>query len=302
VNFAGIAAPILLGLLLAYPTGAAAQNTLLRRALGNTTATLVDSDGDGLDDALEMGQKTSTDLVDTDGDGWNDAEELARGSLGVAHCSQPPTANAAIGSRAYMRDGRLHSTFAIYLHSGSLAGVKLNLGIYTCHTMIPLAPSSYTQFLVVKSIPSHGVGELVLVADVVLSDLPLRRSGAMSIYGTLQVGQTVVSATAINLVSHGGTPIEVIQPNQLAPDGEQQLGPGVLYRPLGGTQTPVQWSTGEICFQQLESVGTHGAVVTQEVTSASCVGGWDGYCDGGNCNSSVGTTLDLIDPAALVGG
>ncbi|MBK8180952.1 MAG: hypothetical protein IPK67_19080 [Planctomycetes bacterium] len=49
-------------------------------------------------------------------------------------------------------------------------------------------------------------------------------------------------------------------------------------------------------------MGTHGAVVTQEVTSAACISGWDGHCDAASCGSSVGTTVDLVDPSALVGG
>jgi hypothetical protein len=100
----------------------------------------------------------------------------------------------------------------------------------------------------------------------------------------------------------GNTPMELIDPAQLAPSAFEQLGPGLLHRPLGGTQPPLSWSTGEICFQHIEAVGTHGAVVTQEVTSATCVSGWDGYCDGSSCVSSVGTTVDVVDPSALIGG
>lgn len=305
MNVVAIGAPILLGLLVVNMVGAAPQVTLQRRpTLSNATTPnfVIDADGDGLDDALEVGQHSAFDRVDTDGDGWNDAEELARGSLSTAYSSQPTPSLASLGARAYMRDGRLHAAFATYVQSGSLAGVKLQLGIYACHTMFPLPASSYSQRMVITSVPTHEAGQLLLVTDVVLPDAPLISTGAMSIYGTLQVGDFVHAAAAINLVMKDGTPTEVLHPNQVAPNGEELLGTGVLYRPLGGSQTPSQWSSGEICFQQMETVGSHGAVVTQEVTSASCVGGWDGYCDGANCSSSVGSTVDLIDPAALVGG
>lgn len=201
-----------------------------------------------------------------------------------------------------MRAGRLHTAFAVYLRSGSLTSVKLNLGIYACHTMFPLPPSTYMQRMVITTVPTHNPGELLLVADVVLPNAPLLRSGAMSIFGTLQIGDFLTSSASINLVLRDGIPTELIGPGQIAPYAEQQLGPGILYRPLGGTEAPASWSSGEICFQRMESVGTHGAVVTQEVTSSSCVGGWDGYCDGGNCASSVGSTVDLVDPSALIGG
>ena len=304
-RFASLGAPILLGLLVATTVGAKPQAQLQARASFANAAKqswILDQDGDGLDNALEFGQHSALDRVDSDGDGWNDAEELARGTLATAACSQPTLSASSVGARSYMRGGKLHTAFAVYLRDSSFANVHLDIGIYANSRMAPLAPSSYVQRMSVITVPTHDAGALVTILDVVLPSAPLIANGKMSIWGTLKIGNEFVSATAINLVMRDGTPSELIQPSQMAPNAEQQLGPGLLYRPLGGTQTPIQWSSGEICFQRMQAVGSHGAVVTQEVTSATCVTGWDGYCDGASCTTSVGTTVDLVDPGALIGG
>jgi len=263
---------------------------------------LQDRDGDGLDDALEAGQCSAVDLVDSDGDGWNDAEELARGSLATVHDSQPEAQAQSIGAAAYMRGGRLHVALALYVQSGSLRGVDLDVGIRALDRMVPLAPAKYSPLAVLTSVPTRNPGELLLVLDIVVPNTPLLRSGAMSVYATMSLRDVVKAAAAVNLVMLGDTPAALIRPAQWSPAAQELLGPGLMHRPLGGTQAPIGWSSGEVCFQQLASVGAHGAVVTQEVTTASCMNGWDAYCDGGSCASSVGTTVDLVDPAALIGG
>lgn len=269
----------------------------------DTTDSLQDKDGDGLDDALELGQNSLTDRADSDNDGWNDAEELARGSLATAYSSQPPERQlVSIGGSAYMRAGKLHVAFASYIRSGSLANANIEIGVLVLKRMVPLAPATYAQHLTVTTVPSHTPGELVMVMDLIVPNIALVRSGKMSVYAKLSVGDFLRSAAAINMVMQGNTPVILLNPSQVAPGAVEQLGPGLLHRPLGGTTPPITWSSGEICFQQVEAVGSHGAMVTQEVSSASCVSGWDGYCDGASCSSSVGTTVDLVDPAALIGG
>ncbi|HTF88314.1 MAG TPA: hypothetical protein VK843_07885 [Planctomycetota bacterium] len=262
---------------------------------------LRDVDGDGLDDVLEAGQYSAADQVDTDVDGWNDAEELARGSLSTAFCSQPNHNSNSIGANAYMRSGKLHVAIAAYIRSGSLENVHVDVGLYSAHMMIQLTPMSYGQHATITTVPTKNPGELLIVTDIIVPMAPLVRTGAMSIFSKMRVENTVCSAAVINLVMHGDIPTALITPAQMSPLAGELLGPGLLHRPLGGT-APASWSSGEVCFQRLESVGTHGAVVTQEVSSAGCISGWDGYCDGGNCASSVGTTVDLVDPAGLIGG
>jgi hypothetical protein len=71
--------------------------------------------------------------------------------------------------------------------------------------------------------------------------------------------------------------------------------------PLSEGDNPVNWVPGEICVQQSSPVGSAGAVLTQEVTSAECQDGWEAACPP-SCASSVGTTFTTIDPAVLIGG
>ena len=299
--------PLLLCSFAAHSAATPAQHSVQRNSahqrLSDTVLdVLQDRDGDGLDDALEAGQFSSADSVDSDNDGWNDAEELARGSLATAAASQPTDHQTSIGSSAYMRAGKLHVALACYLRGGSLTNAELKVGICAAGRMVLLAPSGYAHHATVTTVPTKTPGELLVVTDIIVPYAPLVRLKAMSIFATLQVGDFQHAATAIDLVMQGGTPMVLLDPAQVAPSAYEQLGPGLLHRPLGGSTPPITWSSGEICFQHLESVGTHGAVVTQEVTSASCISGWDGYCDASSCASSVGTTVDLVDPAGLIGG
>jgi hypothetical protein len=263
---------------------------------------LKDRDGDGLDNALESGQASAVDRVDTDYDGWNDAEEIARGSLPTAPVSQPHDLPASIGVRAYMRGDKLHVATAVYVRAGTLANASIEVGVMSNGVATTLPASSYASTATLTTVPTKVPGELLLVTDIIVSKSPLYCTGAMSVYAVLQVEGASRSAAVVNLQMWGGVPMEVISPAQLAPNAADALGPGRLHRPLGGTQIPATWSGGQICFQRMEAVGTHGAVVTQEVATASCVDGWDGFCDAASCSSSVGTTVDTVDPAALIGG
>jgi hypothetical protein len=65
---------------------------------------------------------------------------------------------------------------------------------------------------------------------------------------------------------------------------------------------PSSWTEGQICYQTSSSIawGRDG-VVTQEVTSANCIEGWDTSC-APDCSSAVGGTYTTIDPVTLIGG
>ena len=269
------------------------------RANGESTD---DTDGDGLNNVLEAGLAISPDLVDSDGDGWNDAEEMARKSLPHVHSSVPESAVASVGMQACMLQAKLNVSAAVYLPSASLSETELEFGVYAAGRWVPLPASSYASSLTFATVPTREPGQALVVVSAILPTFPLNRTGAMSVYARLRVEGSVASAAVLNLVLRQLVPMQILTPAEVSPLAEELLGTGLLYRPLGGSQVPSTWTSGEICFQRLESVGTHGAVVTQEVTSASCISGWDGYCDSGSCSASVGTTVDLVDPSALVGG
>ena len=72
--------------------------------------------------------------------------------------------------------------------------------------------------------------------------------------------------------------------------------------PAGGSgDIPSTWSEGAVCFQRSTPVAVNGAVVTQEVVSAACMEGWEGYCPP-TCSASVGSTFSTVDPIGLIGG
>ncbi|MBK8181252.1 MAG: hypothetical protein IPK67_20710 [Planctomycetes bacterium] len=98
----------------------------------------------------------------------------------------------------------------------------------------------------------------------------------MSTFGQLKIGNEVLARTR-GPDAEERIPTELSSPAEVSPAATEKLGPGLIYRPLGGHAGSGHWTPGEICFQQLSPVGTHGAVVTQEVTSAACISGWDGH-------------------------
>ena len=263
---------------------------------------LSDLDGDGLSNTLEAGLSISPDHVDSDGDGWNDAEELARNSLAHVYGSVPGDMDVSVGMEACMIQSKLNVTAAVYLSTAPFSSAALEFGVYAGGRWMPLPVSTYAPSLSFTTVPAREPGHVLVVVNAVLPTFPLNRTGAMSVYAKLRVEGSLVAASAIDLVLRQLVPMQILPPSKVSPLAAQQLGTGLLYRPLGGAQVPSNWTAGEICFQRLESVGTHGAVVTQEVTSATCISGWDGYCDSGSCAASVGSTVDLVDPAALVGG
>jgi hypothetical protein len=45
----------------------------------------------------------------------------------------------------------------------------------------------------------------------------------------------------------------------------------------------------------------NGAIITNEIVSADCMNGWDGFCPP-SCTSTVGSTYETVDPLGLIGG
>jgi hypothetical protein len=95
-----------------------------------------------------------------------------------------------------------------------------------------------------------------------------------------------------------GTSGSIYVPLLPSPDGSGNGGNG---SGSGSGGAPVSWEPGEVCFQRSSTVGVDGAGTTNEVITAECVSGWDGFCPPG-CSSTVGSTFRTVDPLALIGG
>ena len=128
------------------------------------------------------------------------------------------------------------------------------------------------------------------------------------------------SVYTLNLVASGGVLLEATAPPMAqtsgAPGGgaagvssrDSSSSPGSsgqsqgnVYRPLGGgEEIPSSWEPGEICFQATSPVSASGGLVQHVVTEAACEAA-DAYCVPG-CANLAGTTIDFLDPLALIGG
>jgi hypothetical protein len=117
----------------------------------------------------------------------------------------------------------------------------------------------------------------------------------------------VISADALNLASIDGvvveqflTSINSAPPNISLVFGNKTSG---VYKPLGGASKPppATWTSGKICEQKMVVGAVNGPIVLQEVIAADCKDGWASFC-GSDCTASVGQTVQMLDPLALIGG
>jgi hypothetical protein len=312
VRWAAVAA----GAVLAAGAASLALSPEPLAAASTQELSLPDTDGDGLVDELEAGIGSNPDLVDTDNDGWNDGEEFARRSSPVKAFLHPGPLSLTTAINAHVAHEMLFATAAIYAQDGTLDGKTLRLGVYVNGLVITIPPSSYASVAMIHTVPTQTPGELVFVVTLPVSKKALERAGSMSIFSTISVGSgPTVAADAVNLVYQGGVISQLVASNRNGSNGSLPggggggsggsgggSGPGILYKPLGGSNIPANWMPGQLCYQSLSTVGSVGPVVTQEVTSAGCQGGWDGFCDSSNCAASVGSTVEILDPGLLVGG
>ena len=78
-------------------------------------------------------------------------------------------------------------------------------------------------------------------------------------------------------------------------------GVDVIFRPLGtGDDIPQGSTPDQLCEQTTFAVGSSGATVTHLVETSGCESG-SGSC-APTCSDLAGGTIELLDPAALIGG
>jgi len=265
---------------------------------------MADTDGDGLVDELELVLGTSPDFVDSDGDGYSDTEELARKSSPTNAGWVPAAGAVGVGMAASFDGLFLHPVVALYVEDGDLSNKELKMGVLARGSIVHLPLSFFSANSTWTEVAGAQAGAKLFVFDPSIHKSYLMRTGSLSFFATLSVNGKVVAADAINLLCKGGIPVQYFQ---TAPQGSGPpsyalgQGTGGLYTPLSGDSVPMDWTPGEVCAQSLVVVGVSGPIVTQEVVSAACQSGWDGYCDSG-CAATTGTTVDILDPAALIGG
>jgi len=261
-----------------------------------------DLDNDGLADALELRLGTAPDLADTDGDAYSDAEEVARGSVPYSSNSVPDADPLGLGLQVYQTGGPLKLVSIFYVGDGNLATKAISMGARV-GSAVRTAPVSYfTKNAKFTTLAGSEAGSTVLVIDAPVDPLLIQRFGSMSFFTTIANQGKVTDAGVVNVVWKSGLLleylIEAVPTAVHARSGGQTTG---RYEPIDIDAVPGDWTPDQICAQSMSISGSVGPVVIQEVIEAECESGWDAYCDPA-CPATVGTTVETLDPGALIGG
>lgn len=268
-----------------------------------------DADGDGLTDLFESLLGTHPLRADTDKDGYWDAEELARQSDPLDKLALPGTSPTSCGMGIYETGGSLRPVIAVYSSDGDVSTPNLKMGARVGSELRGVPLSFFSKNSTTVTTTTFDPQAVVYVFDGTMKPQSVHFYGDLSLYATTVNGQgPVISADAVNLASVGGVVVEQFltsinnSPPNISPIyGTKTSG---VYQPLGGTGAPppaATWTSGKICEQTMVVAGVNGPIVLQEVTDADCKDGWASFC-GSDCTSSVGQTVQMLDPLALIGG
>jgi hypothetical protein len=259
-----------------------------------------DYDGDGLADLTEAVRGTDPDDPDTDGDGFHDVEEIARRSNPLDPSSTPDNSPLSIGVYAYTDNGYFNFHTAIYIANAQLQNLTYELGVVLQGKPLIVAQTVYTQ-----STRSFFYGspknpnDRILVLEMPIPESSVQRHQTVSCYSIVRDASTNLPRSPalglMNMVNHSGAIMELTTPPPAIMQGK-----GIIYRPLAGATPPTSMS-GQVCWQDVQPVGTNGSNIVYEVRDASCQD-FDGFCSSGDCNAKVGRMLGLPDPGSLLGG
>jgi hypothetical protein len=267
-----------------------------------------DNDGDGLPNLVEDNLGTSRDRPDSDGDGYWDAEEVARQSDPTDRKDIPKATPASIGMGIYEQGKDLRPVFALYVADGNVRSTEMKIGVRVGQTLRYMPLSFFTKNATLVKSPTVQAQSTVLVLDTQLDSRFVHTYGDLSVFTTLDYRDSTISADAVDLFSSNGVIVQtsITAFHSPAANPTLKLGQGVagVYQPLGNTGglPPSNWKSGKVCSQGMVVVGVVGAVVVQEVVAASCDAGWESSCDPAACASSIGGTVQMVDPVALIGG
>ncbi len=279
-----------------------------------------DVDGDGLVFAQEHILGTSPTCTDTDHDGFSDLEEIARGSSPTLASSRPdPTHRLGIGTVAHAQSNGVHVLVSVFMSDMNLRDKQLEIGLYGHNQMIALSNSYLAAHATLTYHPASVTAGCVALIDLVLDPNLVHAAGHLTVWarGGVPGSSIATTGSTLHLLSiagivvwdmpvqrpeaqktNDGSSTSIYMPLLPAPSGGGSGGNG---SGSGGGGAPGSWEPGQVCFQHSTPVGSDGAGVVNEVISASCVAGWDGYCPS-SCSSTVGSTYRTIDPLVLIGG
>jgi hypothetical protein len=263
----------------------------------------VDQDRDGLSDQQELLLGTLAFRADSDRDGYSDLEELARGSEPMNTTSRPESAPYAVGSCTSEENGYVRMLTSVYTEDGRLDNLRLAFGVLHRGRVIRLDSHDFgyqTGFVRPGSVGQVAVLEVGVPARLI------RRLGRMHLFAV--VGSRTPGSerlvTTESLANVGGF-ITSIKPMHaaLSVTGSGGGAQGVVYRPLASSDdlTAAGWESGKVCFQRTAAVGSVGPSIVYEVDGADCIP-MDTQCSPSECAAGIGTSIDMPDPGALIGG
>lgn len=275
-----------------------------------------DPDLDGLVSAQELVQGTNPYRVDTDTDGYSDLEEFARHSSPLFPQQVPAGNRIRVGMSFRGGTTELHAIVAVYLPDGDLREREVQAGLLVGQRLVTFSQSYVLEHARLSLYDAHAPGARVVVIDMPVSPRYVYAYGNISAFATVRdmPTGTVRAADSVHLLAFGRT-IVMQMPNPMLLSagglsgsgqpigGSGQAAIGSIYVPLpiGSGSDPTTWTPSQVCVQQTMIIAVNGAQITQEVVSAECQEGWDGFCPP-SCTGTVGNTFDTVDPVALIGG
>jgi hypothetical protein len=305
-------------------------------ALNATASVALDSDGDGLPDLVERQLGTLIDGADTDNDGVKDGEEVARGSSPRMFHSRPRRGRAIdVGMVVHSRQSMLHMQLLVYTADGSLRGKNLVVNAFAGEEgrVVQIPTDVLVRSGGLTSFETEDATGEVFVLDFAIRPRLVYASGTMSVSASVAApgsGQSG-SADSIDLVVidgmicqrlDGGEVLAALQSSGGGLSGTFDAsggvtGAGSIFQPIynpgtgtggggsinggGGNSNPAVTVPGQVCVQRTETVGVSGGAVVQEVVTADCYDGWDGFCSP-SCLGTVGKRIRTLDPITYSGG
>ncbi|MBI1380252.1 MAG: hypothetical protein GC161_04105 [Planctomycetaceae bacterium] len=260
----------------------------------------LDSDLDGLVDTLELVRGTSALDADTDGDGFLDLVELAQNANPGDPNSIPASINFALALLPHASGGVFRLSQVVYVPDNDISGVTYNLFVRWQGVTLPVDPSLYLAGATFNFVPSEIGSDGVAVITTYLPVAVMEFLGPVSFLATGgPSGATSPTAAAGTTVLPVGGALNEVQTAQQAGFGE--LGSGTVYRPLQpAEELPGGYTPGQICYQTSVPQGTSDGMLVYEVDTSNCEAAF-AFCSPA-CELQTGTTFELVDPLALLGG
>jgi hypothetical protein len=270
----------------------------------------VDTDHDGLEDAFEVILGTSTIDLDTDYDGFSDSEEIARHSDPRDANSYPPSNTLSIGQAAFVAGGEFRLLTLIYVPYAitDWDTIDMRLGLHSQNGTMELLPEIYAPISTLAVLPTAVPGSVGLRLESTVPASIFEGVPWFAFVATItdQPGTTPKSAAATNLAYVAGV-LAMIEPTSTSVVAPRNYSTGTGSGPLLSSrpivvpdEVPAAFASGQICLQSTTEVGFVDGVIELLVDSSSCEPA-DAYCSP-TCEFEAGTTKELVDPLALIGG